>query len=656
MKAQNLLVVEDESVFAFGIQVKLEQMGYKVVGSASNGELAVKLAEEFRPDVVLMDIHLRRGMDGIRAAQQIWSQYRIPVIYMTAFADDDTLEQAKIAEPYGYLVKPFKPEDMHTTIQVALNRHAFEKKLSESEARFRLLFETMAQGVICFSLDGQIVSANPAASHILGLTAEELLERSLSDPRWQVVQEDGTIIPFEKYPVFLAAQSGQKTSQPVMGIYNPSLGKMVWININAVPQFLPGEAQPYQIYTTFADITERKQNETMIQANAQLLENQKNFINHIIDSIPSSLLVIDRSMRIVSANRNFMERTRRDTQSTLGLRIDEVFPKALLDYTQLNRRIKEVIQTGQTIEGGKVAYHAPGISTHIYFYRLIPLYPIQRTASERTAESDRVENVLLLMDDITEREQLGEEIRRTERHLASIVECANELVVSLDPQGLIVTWNHAAEMISGFKSEQVKSVPLASLCTTEHQQRMVDMLHLPTSKAKQRQDEINLLTATGQEVPIAWSCSPMRDDAGAVTGIVVVGRNLAEQRRLEEQLIISDKLAALGVMAGGIAHELRNPLGIISASAQLLLESPKDVPLRTQGLQKIDTAAKRASLIIENLLKFSRPNWQQTMDTVNLLPILGDRSKSGKKVVKWLWGGCIPRPQPTKKETQSTCV
>jgi len=116
----------------------------------------------------------------------------------------------------------------------------------------------------------------------------------------------------------------------------------------------------------------------------------------------------------------------------------------------------------------------------------------------------------------------------------------------------------------------------------------------------------------------------MRDDSGKVSGVVAVGRNLADQRRLEEQLILSDKLAALGVMAGGIAHELRNPLGIISASAQLLMESPQDDQLREQGLLKIDTAAKRASLIIENLLKFSRPSWKHAMREVHLLAILDE--------------------------------
>ena len=99
----------------------------------------------------------------------------------------------------------------------------------------------------------------------------------------------------------------------------------------------------------------------------------------------------------------------------------------------------------------------------------------------------------------------------------------------------------------------------------------------------------------------------MRDDAGGMAGIVAVGRDLTERRQLEAQLIQSAKMASLGVMAGGIAHEVRNPLGIISSSAQLLLEHPSDVHLHTEGAQKIHAATQRASLIIENLLKLARP-------------------------------------------------
>jgi signal transduction histidine kinase len=143
---------------------------------------------------------------------------------------------------------------------------------------------------------------------------------------------------------------------------------------------------------------------------------------------------------------------------------------------------------------------------------------------------------------------------------------------------------------------------------------MAEMLRRLARGGSVQNTEVNLVTASGQEVPIAWNYSPMRDDAGTdhrdagkVVGIVAVGRDLTERRRLEAQLSHSAKMASLGVMAGGIAHEVRNPLGIISASAQLLLERPDDDQLRSQGLEKIFTATQRASLIIENLLKFARP-------------------------------------------------
>ncbi len=343
------------------------------------------------------------------------------------------------------------------------------------------------------------------------------------------------------------------------------------------------------------------------------LESRERFITRIVESIPSSVMVIDRSLRVVSVNRNFLEKAQRKARTTLGRKVEKVFPQVLMEYTHLDQKAQQVFSTGQTIEGGKVAYRAPGLPTRIYYYRLIPL---------KTELA--VENVMLLMDDITEREQLGEEVRQAERHLASVVECANDLVISMEPGGQIVTWNWAAESISKLKAEQVREQPLLSLCAPEQRPVMAEILKRLTRGEDVQNTEVNLLTATGEEIPIAWNCSSMRDDAGKVVGIVAVGRDLTEQRRLEEQLIHTAKMASLGVMAGGIAHELRNPLGIISASAQLLLESPEDDQLRSQGLQKIHAATQRASLIIENLLKFSRPEGKRVKKEFDLCVALDE--------------------------------
>ena len=364
------------------------------------------------------------------------------------------------------------------------------------------------------------------------------------------------------------------------------------------------------------ELDDLRRAEQALQESAGQVESQKRFITGIVDSIPSSLVVIDCNLRIVSVNRNFVEKTRRDERDTVGRHVDNVFPSVLMDNCHLKQRVREVFRSGQPMEGGKVAYRAPGVPTRIYYYRFIPL-------SAAEAPGKVVKNVMLLMDDITEREQLGEEVQRAEQHLASVVECANDLVVSLDPGGRIVTWNQAAERISGLRAEQVRGQSLLSLCAVEHGPIMTDILRRLVRREQLQNTEVNLQSAAGQQVPIAWSCSSMQDDAGKVTGIVAVGRDLTERRQLEAQLFHSAKMASLGVMAGGIAHEVRNPLGIISAAAQLLLERPDDAQLRSECANKIYAATQRTSLIIESLLKFARPQKGQ-MVKIDLSAALDD--------------------------------
>lgn len=351
------------------------------------------------------------------------------------------------------------------------------------------------------------------------------------------------------------------------------------------------------------------------------LRNQERFVTRILESIPSSLVIIDSTLRIVSVNRNFLEKSRREPATTVGLKIEDAFPEVLVEYTRLRDKVEEVFHTGRAVEGGKVSYRAPGVPTRIYYYRLIPLQDIL-TKAEGARET--VEHVLLLMDDITEREHLRKEVRQAERHLASLVECASDLVVSMDPAGCIVTWNRAAERISGLPAEQAKGQFLARLCSAEQRREMTEMLQGLARGEGVRNTEVNLRMADDKrEVPISWSCAPMRDEDANVTGIVAVGRDLTERRELESQLIQSAKMASLGVMAGGIAHELRNPLGIISAGAQLLLEHTDNGQLRTECAEKIQSATKRASMIIENLLRFARSGDERMRD-VDLHAVLDE--------------------------------
>lgn len=123
MAKTNILVVEDESIVAKDIQHSLKKLGYLVVDLCSTGEQAIQSTEEKKPDLVLMDIMLKGEMSGIEAANVIRERYNIPVIFLTAYADESTFSKAKVTEPYGYIIKPFKEIDLHTSIEMALYKH-----------------------------------------------------------------------------------------------------------------------------------------------------------------------------------------------------------------------------------------------------------------------------------------------------------------------------------------------------------------------------------------------------------------------------------------------------------------------------------------------------------------------------------------------------
>lgn len=129
MSKPNILVVEDESIVSKDIQHSLKKLGYNVVGAAATGEKALELVRLERPDIVLMDIMLKGEMNGIETAEIIRTELAIPVIFLTAYADESTLAKAKVTEPYGYIIKPFKEIDLHTSIEMAIYKHAKEQEI-----------------------------------------------------------------------------------------------------------------------------------------------------------------------------------------------------------------------------------------------------------------------------------------------------------------------------------------------------------------------------------------------------------------------------------------------------------------------------------------------------------------------------------------------
>jgi signal transduction histidine kinase len=136
MNSAKILIVEDEAVVALHMAHRLEALGHTVAGTARSGAEAVQQARAVRPDLILMDIRLEGEMDGIEAAKEIRAREDIPIVYLTAYADEATLQRAKITEPYGYLLKPFQTRDLQINIEMALHKHTMQKALDRQRAEF----------------------------------------------------------------------------------------------------------------------------------------------------------------------------------------------------------------------------------------------------------------------------------------------------------------------------------------------------------------------------------------------------------------------------------------------------------------------------------------------------------------------------------------
>jgi two-component system cell cycle sensor histidine kinase/response regulator CckA len=184
----SILVVEDEGLIAIDLKRKLEQAGYFVPATADSAEEAIAAVERYRPHLVMMDIRLRGEQDGIQTADQIRRMFQIPVMYVTAHADRETLERAKITEPFGYIVKPFHSVDFRAQIEMAIWKHQMEQKLRISESWLSAICRNVADALISSDRNGRIAFINEPAAKLTGWDWREARGKPLLEV-FQVFEE-----------------------------------------------------------------------------------------------------------------------------------------------------------------------------------------------------------------------------------------------------------------------------------------------------------------------------------------------------------------------------------------------------------------------------------------------------------------------------------
>ena len=180
-QAAKILIVEDEQIVAVDIQGHLQRLGYRVVGTVASGEEACQMAAELEPDLVLMDVRIQGAFDGIGAATRIRQSRDVPIVFLTAYTDVDTLDRAKLTQPYGYIVKPFAQRDLEAAIEVALYKATVDRQLHQSHENLQTILDAQRHGTVMLDADGRIRFASRAVLRMAEVSETQVVGRPLAD-------------------------------------------------------------------------------------------------------------------------------------------------------------------------------------------------------------------------------------------------------------------------------------------------------------------------------------------------------------------------------------------------------------------------------------------------------------------------------------------
>lgn len=221
----------------------------------------------------------------------------------------------------------------------------------------------------------------------------------------------------------------------------------------------------------------------------------------LLDSIPCSILLVDGALRVVTANRYFLEKSQRQARDTVGRQLWEVFPAVILEHVDIPSQIRSTLESGAPLYAQRITYRAPGIPVRFYYYNVLPVNDRHRV---------KPGYVMLVMEDVTEQVRLSGHIRSIERQLANVVEHATDIILSTDAETRITTWNRAAEMLCGYSFEQVEGHPLGEHLGDESRRDFERAIAAMKRAGQPQMIYSDLITSQGARLPMSWVLSPMR--------------------------------------------------------------------------------------------------------------------------------------------------
>lgn len=308
---ENILIVEDKIIVARDLQQLVEGYGYNVIAIASSGAEAYSIAVERRPDLILMDIMLGEGDDGIETALKIKDKLDVAIVYASAYSNSETLMRAGKSEPYGYILKPFNEREINTTIQMALYKHKAEKIIRESEKHYRNLFQSIPDAIFVWEISheeprvSKFIDVNDIACSLLSYGKTELLKMSFLD-----IMVSERFKDIDDHAERLLKERHYSRETVVLDRH----GRKIPVELSCSVNDFNGKTQ---VISIMRDIREIKKAQTTI------LEGEARYKN-LVETIPNGLIELDNSASVLYANTSLC--------SMLGRSYDEIISRHAWEF------------------------------------------------------------------------------------------------------------------------------------------------------------------------------------------------------------------------------------------------------------------------------------------------------------------------------------
>ncbi len=592
MANETILIVEDEAITAMDLQNQLTHLGYTVPTYAATGESAIKLARELLPDLILMDIKIKGKIDGITTAQKIKDEIDVPFIFLTAYSDKEMVSRVKVIEPYGYLLKPFDVRELNSVVAIALHKHKVEKQLRESERWLSTTLASIGDAVIATNDSGKIRFMNKTAERLTGWDKNVAVGRD-----------------FNEVFIIINETSGEKADSPiprviqegiVVGLANHTIliardGSHHPIEDSAAP-IKDDKGNVIGVVLVFRDVSEKQ------KATSELKVSEQRY-RLLAETATDAIITINGDSTILFANHA--------VETVFGYKPDELVGQSLIILMPESLQAKHLFSITRYMTTG--IKHIPWTGVELIGRRKNgQKFPFEISFSEFHENDER--HFTGVIRDITERKKTEAALVEEKERLSVTLRSITEGMIATDIKGIVNLINPNAEKLTGWTQREALGrsiLEIYQIIDETTVQPLDNPFHRIIRGTQSTNDlsftqDVILIDRDNNKRLISQSCAPIYNTAGEMLGIVLIVRDITDQRKTEMELQKSAKLESLGVLAGGIAHDFNNLMTGIMGNISLAREIiNKNEPVSTI-LQEAEFATKRVKNLTYQLLTFSR--------------------------------------------------